>query len=305
LTLQSVNDATFSGQAPAPSKMADPALVRAEVLLDRANFKPGVIDGQMGDNVAAAIAAYAKAHGLPDARELTPQVWQALVSADHAPALKAYTLTAQDVAGPWSPAVGENFVRMSKLKSLGYTGPQEMLAERFHMDEGLLKALNPRADLGKAGTVIAVVDPGTATLPGPVARLEVDKASESVTAYGADDKVMAVFPATVGSTERPSPHGTWKIKGVAQDPDYVYDPRRLTWGPKRAGKLRIPPGPNNPVGVVWIALTAPDYGIHGTPDPRLVGKTASHGCVRLTNWDAEELSKAVKFGVKVDFLGGG
>jgi lipoprotein-anchoring transpeptidase ErfK/SrfK len=109
----------------------------------------------------------------------------------------------------------------------------------------------------------------------------------------------------VGSTERPSPKGTWTVKGVAQNPDYVYDPSKLTWGPKRAGKLHIPPGPNNPVGVVWIALTAPDYGIHGSPDPHVIGKTASHGCVRLTNWDAEELSKAVKPGVKVTFLAKG
>ena len=135
-----------------------------------------------------------------------------------------------------------------------------------------------------------------------MASIDVDKAKAEVTAYDADHNVLAVFPATVGSTERPSPKGTWKVKGVAQNPDYTYDPSKLTWGPKHAGKLHIPPGPNGPVGVVWIALTAPDYGIHGTPDPRLIGKTASHGCVRLTNWDAERLSKAVKPGVKVTFL---
>ncbi len=302
LTLNTVNQATFSGGAPANADKPDAALIRAEVLLDRANFKPGVIDGRMGENVANAFSAYAKAHGLPDTRALTPQVWQALASADGAPVLKTYTITAQDVAGPWSPAVGEDFVKMSQLQSLGYTGPQQMLAERFHMDQDLLKALNPNVDFAKAGATITVVDPGAATLAGPVKRLVVDKASASVTAFGDDAKVMAIFPATVGSAERPSPHGTWKVKGVRQNPDYVYDPKKLHWGPRHAGKLHIPPGPNNPVGVVWIALTAPDYGIHGTPDPRLVGKTASHGCVRLTNWDAEELSKAVKFGVPVEFV---
>ena len=286
------------------SKAPDPALVRAEVLLDRSNFKPGVIDGRMGENVADAIAAYAKVHSLPDTRVLTPQVWQSLTTADKAPVLVRYTLTAQDVAGPWTPGVGEDFVKMARLKSLGYANPREMLAERYHMDQDFLAALNPGADFAKAGTVLTVVDPGAAELPGEVAKLEVDKTTKSVTAYGADDKVMAVFPATVGSTERPSPRGVWKVKGVAQHPDYTYDPKKLHWGPRSAGKLHIPPGPNNPVGVVWIALTAPDYGIHGTPDPHVVGKTASHGCVRLTNWDAEELSKAVKPGLKVDFVSG-
>jgi lipoprotein-anchoring transpeptidase ErfK/SrfK len=307
LTLAAVNGANVVAASEAkPAKAADatdPVLIRAEVLLDRANFKPGVIDGRMGENVANALSAYAKAHGLPDTRTLTPQLLQALVSADGAPALKTYTITAEDVAGPWSPDVGENFVKMSEQSSLNYTSAQEMLAARFHMDPELIKALNPQADLAKAGQVITVVDPGAVALPGPVRRLVVDKATASVTAFGGDGKVMAVFPATVGSTERPSPHGTWKVKGVRQNPDYVYDPKKLSWGPKRAGKLHIPPGPRNPVGVVWIALTAPDYGIHGAPDPRLVGKTASHGCVRLTNWDAEELSKAVKFGVPVEFVG--
>ncbi len=307
LTLAAVNGATLAGapdaKAAKPADAIDPVLIRAEVLLDRANFKPGVIDGRMGENVANAFSAYAKAHDLPDTRILSPQLLQALVSADGAPALKAYTITPEDLAGPWSPEVGENFVKMSEQQSLNYSSAQEMLAARFHMDPELLKALNAQADFAKAGQVLTVVDPGAAALPGPVKRLVVDKASASVTAFGGDGKVMAVFPATVGSTERPSPHGTWKIKGVRQNPDYVYDPKKLSWGPKRAGKLHIPPGPKNPVGVVWIALTARDYGIHGAPDPRLVGKTASHGCVRLTNWDAEELSKAVKFGVPVEFVG--
>ena len=190
---------------------------------------------------------------------------------------------------------------MSQQPALGYTSSKEMLAERFHMDEQLLVALNPNADLTKAGTQITVVDPGQATLP-EVRSIDVDKAKAEVIAYDAEHKPVGVFPATVGSTTRPSPKGTWKVTNVAQNPDYRYDPAKLTWGPKHAGKLHIPPGPNNPVGVVWIALSAPDYGIHGSPDPHVIGKTASHGCVRLTNWDAEELSKSVKPGVKVTFV---
>jgi lipoprotein-anchoring transpeptidase ErfK/SrfK len=315
LSLKSINSAQFlattesdSARTAAASslpdpKALDPTLVKAEVLLDRANFSPGVIDGRMGENVHNALKAFDRAHGLPVSDELNAQTWQAL-TADTAPVLKVYTITPADIAGPYSPIVGEDFVKLSKLPAAGYTSVTEALAERFHMDGDFLTQLNPNADFSKAGTQLVVVDPGTAVLP-KVASIDVSKATKSVTAYDDGHKIVAVFPATVGSTERPSPKGAWKVKGVAQNPDYTYDPSKLTWGPKSAGKLHIPPGPNGPVGVVWIALTAPDYGIHGTPDPHLVGKTASHGCVRLTNWDAEELSKAVKPGVKVTFVTGG
>jgi lipoprotein-anchoring transpeptidase ErfK/SrfK len=308
LSLQAINAATFSPPPPPTSpaatdadKAPDPALIKAEVLLDRANFAPGVIDGRMGENVHNALIAYDKAHNLPASGTLDPQTWNALNGADHTPVLMTYTITPADVAGPWTPDVGENFVKMAKLPSLGYTSELQMLAARFHMDQGLLTQLNPGVDLAKPGATVTVVNPGQGSLA-PVHAILVDKITKSVTALDDAGKVLAVFPATVGSTERPSPKGTWNVKGVAQNPVYTYDPSKLTWGPKKAGKLHIPPGPNNPVGVVWIALTAPDYGIHGTPDPHVVGKTASHGCVRLTNWDAEELSKAVKPGVKVTFV---
>jgi lipoprotein-anchoring transpeptidase ErfK/SrfK len=282
-------------------KTANPLLLKAEVLLDRTNVSPGVMDGRMGQNVKSALSAYQQMHGLNVTGDLDQPTWNSLTAADKAPVLKTYTLTALDVAGPWSPPVGEDFVKMSGESALGYTSPRQMLAERFHMDEQLLTDLNPGADLTKAGVQIVVADPGQSSLPA-VKSVEVDKDKEQVIAFDADHKAVGVFPATVGSTTRPSPKGVWKVKGVSQNPEYQYDPAKLTWGPKHAGKLHIPPGPNNPVGVVWIALTAPDYGIHGSPDPHLIGKTASHGCVRLTNWDAEELSKAVKPGVKVTFL---
>ena len=326
LTLQAVNDARFtpgatsqgsgaatngasgsnaeggttSGADVGDGKSANPLLLKAEVLLDRANVSPGVMDGRMGENVGHALKAYQQMHGLNASGELDQATWNSL-SADKVPVLKTYTLTQADVAGPWSANVGEDFVKMSEQPALGYTSSKEMLAERFHMDEELLVALNPSADLTKAGTQITVVDPGQASLP-QVTSIDVDKAKAEVIAYDVDHKPVGVFPATVGSTTRPSPKGTWKVTNVAQNPDYRYDPTKLTWGPKHAGKLHIPPGPNNPVGVVWIALSAPDYGIHGSPDPHVIGKTASHGCVRLTNWDAEELSKAIKPGAKVTFV---
>jgi lipoprotein-anchoring transpeptidase ErfK/SrfK len=173
------------------------------------------------------------------------------------------------------------------------------------MDEHTLRALNPDVDFGKAGGEIVVAVPGRPELDAAVSRVEVDKAKAAVRAYDADDRLLAVYPATVGSTDRPSPSGDVKVKGVARNPAWEYDPDRLTFGRKAAGgkKLSIPAGPNNPVGAVWIALSKDTYGIHGTPDPDHVGKTASHGCVRLTNWDAQQLAAAVKPGVKVKFVG--
>ena len=149
--------------------------------------------------------------------------------------------------------------------------------------------------------MVAAVGPDK--LPGAVTRVEVDKTKRQVRAYGEGDVLLAVYPATVGSSDRPAPEGDWAVRTTAPNPTYTYDPSRLTFGKASQGKLTIKAGPNNPVGSTWIDLTKDTYGIHGTPDPRLVGKTASHGCVRLTNWDARQLSLAVKKGTKVAFVG--
>jgi lipoprotein-anchoring transpeptidase ErfK/SrfK len=170
------------------------------------------------------------------------------------------------------------------------------------MDEALLKALNPGADFSTAGTRLVVAALGADKLSAPVTRIEVDKTRRQVRAYNGET-LLAVYPATVGSTERPAPEGEWAVRTVAPNPTYTYDPSRLTFGKAGEGKLTIKAGPNNPVGSTWIDLTKDTYGIHGTPDPRLVGKTASHGCVRLTNWDVRQLSQAVKKGTVVAFVG--
>jgi len=279
------------------------ALIRAEVLLARAHFSPGVIDGVDGDNLKRAISAFEAAHGLPQDGQMSQAVWDALASADPRPVLTDYVITPDDVKGPFVARLPTDWRELAKLPAVGFTSPLEALAEKFHMDEALLKRLNPGADFGAAGTRIVVAALGPDRLPAPVARIEVDKSLRQVRAYGADDTLLAVYPATVGSAERPAPDGTWPVKGVSRDPTYVFDPKRLTFGKPGYGKLTIKPGPNNPVGSTWIALTLPTYGIHGAPDPRLVGKTASHGCVRLTNWDARQLADAVKPGVPVEFVG--
>ncbi len=294
---------------PVPAKASarlacDPMLLKAEVLLDRAGFSPGVIDGKGGTNLQHALEAFAVAHGLTSDGSLDAGTWNALTAADAAPAVQSYVITAGDEAGPFIGTPPKDYQALSKLPALGYTTPLQELSEKFHMDQRLLQALNPGADFSKVGQTLLVAAPRAGPRDMQVTRIEVDKSDDEVRAFGSDGKLLAFYPATVGSTERPAPSGVFSVVAVAPHPAYFYDPARLTFTPAGAmGRLRIAPGPNNPVGSTWIALTIPTYGIHGAPDPTEIGKRQSHGCVRLTNWDAVELGKAVKKGVQVAFVG--
>ena len=300
---QAINQASFAPPRGKGAPHYDATLLKLEVLLDRAGFSPGAIDGKQGTNLQRALAAYAGAHGLASGGTLDPALWSQITGADSAPVVQAYRITADDEAGPFIGKPPKDYQALSKLPALSYSTPEQELSERFHMSQALLEALNPKADFSQAGTLIVV------TAPGPqhdyqASRIEVDKTNDQVRVFGADGKLAAEYPATVGSTERPAPSGVFAVAAVAPKPAYFYDPTRLTFTPTGAkGKLRIAPGPNNPVGSTWIALTIPTYGIHGAPDPTEIGKQQSHGCVRLTNWDAAELGKAVKKGVPVDFVG--
>jgi lipoprotein-anchoring transpeptidase ErfK/SrfK len=285
-------------------KGVDPGLVRVEVLLDRAGFSPGVIDGKDGDNLRHALAAYGQAHGLGSGGVLDKALWDALTGRDGAPTAQVYRITAKDAAGPFIGDPPKDYGALARLPALSYSTPEQMLAETFHMDQKLLEALNPGADFAKAGTSIVVAAPRAGPRAFEAARIEVDKSLGEVRAYDAAGALAAFYPASVGSTERPAPSGDFTVKAVAPHPAYYYDPKRLTFAPQGAkGRLRIAPGPNNPVGSTWIALNVETYGIHGSPDPATIGKRQSHGCVRLTNWDAVELGKAVRKGAKVQFLG--
>jgi len=276
----------------------DPAVVRLQVLLDRAGASPGVIDGFDGDNVRKAVLAFELMRGLPPDGALDPDVLAALETGG--PVIGDYAIIADDLNAIGEP-IPSDYAEQARRRFLGYASIEESLAERFHMDIDLLKALNPGAGY-TTGEPIYVAAYGP-DLKGEVVRIEADKSLRQVRAYGVDDRLIAAYPATIGSEENPSPSGTHLVEGVAPMPEYTYNPRVNFQQGENTEVLTIPPGPNGPVGSMWIDLSEPTFGIHGTPEPSLIDKTGSHGCVRLTNWDANELAKMVQPGVPVDFIG--
>jgi lipoprotein-anchoring transpeptidase ErfK/SrfK len=271
-----------------------------QILLDRRGASPGVIDGRFGSNVDKAIVTYRQITGENLKSTDTAGIKAALAASGGDPFIN-YTITASDAAGPFVASVPVDYGEKAKLEKLSYTSTSEMLAERFHMDEAYLKALNPEANFARVGTIVRVANVGQ-PVSKPVTRVVADKNKKQVFAYDAAGKLVVSYPATIGSTDTPSPVGTHLISRVVLDPDYTYNPNINFKQGENSSILKIPPGPNGPVGSVWIALDKPTYGIHGTPDPSKIGKTESHGCVRLTNWDAQELAKLVKAGVPVEFV---
>jgi lipoprotein-anchoring transpeptidase ErfK/SrfK len=293
-----VNQAQFAAGGP---KGIDPTVLKAQILLDRARFSPGLIDGRLSGNFAKAVSAFQTAKGFQADGKLTRETWDKLLATSAGPVLTTYDVTPKDVRGPFTKRIPARMEKMAHLRRLGYHNAVEKLSERFHISEQLLRGLNPGIGFRKAGTLLVVPDVGRGDRPAAVAGIEVDKGARLVRVLDASGKWLAIYPASIGSDEKPAPSGTAEVKRVVHNPTYHYDPDFAFKGVKTKRPFTIAAGPNNPVGSVWIDLSIESYGIHGTPEPGKIGTTFSHGCIRLTNWDAEDLASMLQKGTKVTF----
>lgn len=274
-----------------------PQVLRAQILLDRAHFAPGQIDGQYGSNLRQAIAGFQRSRGLKVTGSVDAATWRALGTSP-APALAVYVVQQADVAGPFQE-VPEKMEDKAKLPALGFASALEGLAEKFHASPALLKRLNPDKDFALAGTQLIVPNVlGSEPLP-KAGRVVVDKSDRTLMVFDTANKVVAQFPSSTGSEFDPLPIGRWQVEHVTHNPAFYYNPELFWDADPDETKTKVAPGPNNPVGVAWLDLNKPHYGIHGAPEPGSIGKTQSHGCIRLTNWDVALLATAVDKGTEV------
>lgn len=302
LTAEQIDGSRFEDHKRQAGKGLDPFIVKAQVLLSRRSISPGLIDGHDGDNLRKAVAQFRRQEGLGEGDQIDRQTWQRLGGDEAQSVVTEYRLSEKDISYRFARRIPKDYAKQARMKRLSYTGPAEMLGERFHMSPELLMALNPGRGFDEADMAIAVVSPQRSPEKGSARRIEIVKSTGMVVVFGDGDRILASYPATIGSTDMPSPAGEHVVERVVRNPDYTYNPEKNFQQGRNTEILRLPPGPNGPVGTIWIALSQPTFGIHGTPEPSKISKTNSHGCVRLTNWDAEELAELARPGVPVRFL---
>ncbi|TKD50849.1 L,D-transpeptidase family protein [Sphingomonas baiyangensis] len=314
--------------APASSKMLtlpggmDPAVLHAQVILDKLGFGPGLLDGRDSPSFARALRGFQTSRGLGVTGDLDAPTLRALYPYRAWRPIKMIALTEGMLRGPFLNPTPEDYADQAKLPGVPYRSPLEKLAEMFHTSPQVLVTLNSRETPLRVGqevvfpnalpternyaiddatwrSTVAYLNVGSNQ---PVAdRVVVDESEGALKVYDAEDRLVAQFGATMGSSQFPLPIGEWTIKGTAFNPDWSYDPDLIAGSAPDAEEAVVPPGPNNPVGVVWLDLSKEHYGIHGTPEPQNIGKTESNGCIRLTNWDAARLALMVKPGTRAIF----
>ena len=291
---------------PLTPPRAGAAALHLQILLDRANFSPGVLTGAWNDNARRALQWFQAANGLDSSGVVDQATYTKLTgSAGDRPLFVQYAVTDADLRGPFV-TIPANVYAKAKLRCLCYQSAGEELAERFHVTQSLLRQLNPHTRLTalRSGTslwVPNVARDSAAPAPYTTARIVISRTEFWTNALDSSGHVVAHYPSTLGSEYDPSPTGDFSVVRVSANPRYHYQPTLYAEVPDTKPTTYLPAGPNSPVGIVWMALSAPHYGIHGTSDPSTIGLTESHGCVRLTNWDAWTLSKSVQPGVPVTF----
>jgi lipoprotein-anchoring transpeptidase ErfK/SrfK len=299
-----INDASVL--TPITGDMRGPSVLRAQVYLDRIHFSVGSIDGRWGRNSAITVWWYQRARGIEPTGDLDQQTYRKLASeAQYAPVVVSHTLTDDDVKGPFT-RVPDDVYEKEKQDCLCYESLREKLAERFHSTEDFLEFLNPDVKFSElqAGSKINVpnVREPVGTDHPDIARVIISISGNSLDSFDASNNIIMHAPTTVGAGYDPSPSETLHVVRVVPMPHFHYDPTLYHEVPDTDPDAQLPPGPNTPVGVVWMALSKPHYGIHGTPDPDSIGYASSHGCIRLTNWDATEIEHRLAPGVEVSFV---